>query len=135
MKYNVLSLLSLSVSNVFAAPTQEVQETAQIDFSSWSAQETKLQIKASPEALKDIFQDVSGWNRWDPDLKLASLDENSTDSGTLLMNFGGKFRFTLQNVNDTHAEYMTPLPGVETIWYWDFVPAAVDQQNLTNLTM
>lgn len=48
------------------------------------------------------------------------------------MKFGSTFTFKLQNLKeDRYVEYLTPLPGATSIWYWSFDqdktdPAAIE---------
>ena len=100
----------------------------------WKVEAT-IATTCSKPILSRLFNDYSTWNRWDPDLKKATLDAGSEEdaedhilrvgeTGVVNMKDGTSHPFTITSLDDGYFAYTTPIgPSFATCnleWYWEF---------------
>jgi hypothetical protein len=79
-----------------------------------------------------MLNDVSTWQKWDPDLKYAEIttrlspDTLEGAQGQVHMNDGKTFDLTIHDISLERGEfaYLTKLTGADLDWYWKWT--AVD---------
>ena len=96
-------------------------------YTAWIV-ERQLQVNCNAKDLWNIFENVEGWNKWDPDLDYAELEEIPNKpslegaTGTVHMkNNAGSYKFKLHDLDPNgYVAYTTPLTGAVLDWYWSY---------------
>lgn len=97
----------------------------------WKVEAT-IAANCSKPVFSRLFNNYSTWNRWDPDLKEATMDAGSDvdhilsvgETGVVNMKDGSSHQFVIASLDDGYFAYKTSIgPSFATCnleWYWDF---------------